>query len=123
MFKRTSIVNDIDTTALTISSIAEIGDSAHIHAFSRAFALQREEQLFLGDEAPLGNYDIFNRPFPDEPLAEHIQFESIAVNPFIKVGSINITAISSSSILHIGSSRNICLESRIKHVRHLREKT
>lgn len=121
MLKRTSIVNDIDTTAMTISSIAEIGDSAYIHAFSRAFALQREEQLFLGDEAQLAHYDIFSRPFPDEPLTEQIHFESIAVNPFIKVGSINITAISSSSILHVGSSRNICLESRIKHVRHLRE--
>ena len=122
MYKRTSIINDIDTTAVTISSIVEIGDSTYIHAFSRAFAVQREEQLFLGDEAQLANYEIFRRPFPDEPLTEHIHFESIPINPFIKVGSINITAVSSSSILHVGSSRNICLESRIKHVRHLRER-
>lgn len=122
MFKRTSIVNEIKTTGITNSSTAEIGDSAYIHAFSRAFALQREEQLFLGDEVQFSNYDVFKRPFPDEPLAEQIHFESTAMNPFIKVGSINIMAVSSSSILHIGSSRNICLESRIMHVRHLRER-
>jgi spore germination protein PE len=117
--KRTSNVGNINLTSLTIGSSFEIGDSVYIQSISRALAVQREVELFFDDEGNFSDFPIFQRPILLPPITEPFTYESMPKNLLIKVGKITIIAVSSASVLHIGSSRHINMESRIKHIRHL----
>lgn len=119
LHKRTSSVNYISINSLTIASTLEIGDSKHIQAFTRAIALQRERQLFFGNELSFSDYDIFNEPLPLEPVTEELFYETIALQQIIKVNSLKLTGSSTSSIVQIGNSQHVYLESRVKHIRQL----
>ncbi|MEQ2525673.1 spore germination protein GerPE [Bacillaceae bacterium CLA-AA-H227] len=119
--KRTSSVDRINVTSVTTASTLEIGDSSQIQAFSRALAVQREHELFYDNEFDFSQFDTFNEPLILDPIIDEIAFETIALNPIIKVNHIEIIGISTSSLLHVGNSRNIFMESRIKHIRHLRD--
>lgn len=119
-FKRTSSVNHVNLTSLSITSIFEIGDSHQIQAFSRAIALQREAQIYFSNEIHFEDYDIFSDPIPIEPITEQLTYEQVSFNPIIKVDKIEVNGVSTSSLLHIGSTRNAMLESRVKHIRHLK---
>lgn len=119
MLKRTSYVNNVRVRALIISSSFEIGDSSYIHAFSRAIAVQRERELFFSNEQHFEDYPIFSVEIPFDPLTEELTYETTSINPFIKVNNINIIAFSTSSTLHIGNTKNVYLEARLKHIRDL----
>ncbi|WP_342772314.1 spore germination protein GerPE [Bacillus yapensis] len=119
--KRTSSVDRINVTSVTTASTLEIGDSSQIQAFSRALAVQREHEIFYDHEMDFSQFDTFNEPLTLDPIIDEIAFETIALKPIIKVKHIEIIGISTSSLLHIGNSRNISMESRIKHIRHLRD--
>lgn len=120
LHKRTAIVNHVKTKVMTIGSNLQIGDSAYVHAYARGLAVQREQQLFFTNEGAFSHH-VFKMPLPDEPAEEQITFESIHLNPMIKVDTIDITSVSSASLLHLGNSRDVVLESRIKNIRQLRE--
>lgn len=117
---RTSSVDSININSVTLSSIVELGDSSMIQSFSRALAIQREQELFFGNEGDFSAYSIFSEKLPLLPITEalSLQFDNQA-SPIIKVKNINLTGVSSSSIVQIGSSRMIQMETRIKHIRHL----
>lgn len=119
MHKRTSIVNHLSVNVLTILSTLEIGDSAHIHGVTRALAVQRERELFFGNEGNFAGYGIFNKPILLEPITEPFTYETESFSPFIKVNNITINAVSTSSVAHVGNTKNINMESRIKHIRQL----
>lgn len=118
--KRTSLVQEISLNSLSNVSIFEIGDSAYINGYSRAIAMQREQEIFYGNEGNFLNYDIFSRRFAFEPITEGITLDKTNLQPHIKAGKIKIMAASASSVVQIGNSRNIFLESRVKHLRQLR---
>lgn len=118
--KRTSVVDRININSLSIVSTFEIGDSSHIQAFSRAIALQREQQIFFSDEIRFSDFDIFSETIQIEPIFENVVFETNSIQPIIKVGSIDIIGVSTSSVVHIGNTKKVNMESRIKHIRHLR---
>ncbi|WP_019153303.1 spore germination protein GerPE [Robertmurraya massiliosenegalensis] len=120
--KRTSSVERITINSLSIVSTLEIGDSSQIQAFSRAIAVQREHEIFFGNEMKFTNFDIFTETIPMEPIFEEVSFETFTINPIIKVGFIDITGVSTSSIVHIGNTKNVYMESRIKHIRHLHDR-
>ncbi|GIN62903.1 hypothetical protein J27TS8_28960 [Robertmurraya siralis] len=117
--KRTSVVDRIIINSLSIVSTFEIGDSSQIQAFSRAIALQRERQTFFSNEIRFSDFDIFTEAIPMEPIFENVTFETNSIHPIIKVGFLDITGVSTSSVIHIGNTKNINMESRIKHIRHL----
>ncbi|MDF1507380.1 spore germination protein GerPE [Robertmurraya sp. DFI.2.37] len=117
--KRTSAVDRVIINSLSIVSTFEVGDSSQIQAFSRAIALQRERQTFFSNEIKFSDFDIFTETIPVEPIFENVSFETNSVHPIIKVGFLDITGVSTSSIIHIGNTKNINMESRIKHIRHL----
>ncbi|PAE20789.1 spore gernimation protein [Bacillus sp. 7504-2] len=119
MNKRTSVVDRIIINSLSIVSTFEIGDSSQIQAFSRAIALQRERQTFFSNEIRFSDFDIFTEAIPMEPIFENVTFETNSIHPIIKVGFLDITGVSTSSVIHIGNTKNINMESRIKHIRHL----
>lgn len=119
MEKRTSFVNQIKVDSLQFASVFEIGDIHSINGHDRALAVQRDEEIFYGDEGSFQSYPVFQEPIPLGPITENITIERINKNPFIKVNDIDILALSGSAILQIGSTNHIYLESRIKHIRQI----
>lgn len=97
----------------------EIGDSSFIQGVSRAIAVQREAEIFFGNEGDFKSYPIFTESIPLPPLNEHITMHTTQLNPVIKVRNIDVIGVSASSLLHIGSSKHISMESRVEHIRHL----
>ncbi|WHY78932.1 spore germination protein GerPE [Neobacillus sp. WH10] len=120
MLTRTSNVDHLEVKLVSFSSVIQLGDSSIINGLSRALAVQREAEIFFGDEGNFPSYPIFTRPLPLSPITETMSFLQHNINPIIKVNNINAIAVSSSSILHVGNSRNVSMESRIKHIRQLR---
>jgi spore germination protein PE len=119
MLKRTSAVDKINIDTLAFSSVFEIGDSSVIQGFSRAIAVQREAEYFGAREGSFSEYSIFSEPIPLLPIEEEISIQTTQLNPVIKVQNIDINGVSSSSIIHIGSSKHISMETRVKHFRQL----
>ncbi|HHW39139.1 MAG TPA: spore germination protein GerPE [Bacillales bacterium] len=115
---RFSIVDRFNLRSLAFSSVLEIGDSNQILPYSIALAVQREEEIFYGHEGHF-NFPLFLTLIPRPLLSEQIQINRINESSEIHVHSVNITAASVASVIHIGSTNLIEGESWIKHIRHL----
>ncbi|SEN13310.1 spore germination protein PE [Mesobacillus persicus] len=123
MLQRTTSVKDIEIDSLAISSVLQIGDSEYIHGFSRAIAVQRQVELFFGNEGNFADYPIFSEPITLPPVSEKIHLTRQNINPFLKVGKIDIIGVSSSAVVHLGNTKHVSLETRIKHIRQLLPKS
>jgi spore germination protein PE len=119
MYRRTSIVPNIYINSLAFSAVFEIGDADTIQANSRAIAVQRQFPLFLKDEADFSSYPIFSEPIPSPDLDESVSSTFIHENPVIKVQSLYLVGASNSSVIQVGSSKNVKAEARVKHIRQL----
>lgn len=115
---RLSIVDKFKLRTLSYSSILEVGDSNQILPYSLALAVQREQEIFFGNEGHF-NYPVFTTPIPRPLITEQIQINTINESPKIYVHSVDITAASVSGVIQIGSTNTIQGESRIKHIRQL----
>jgi spore germination protein PE len=102
----------------SFSSILQLGDSCIINGFSRALAVQREAEIFFGNEGNMSSYSITTKPIPFLPINEALYFTAHNTNPLIKVQNMDIIGFSNSSILHVGNTKNVSLEARVKHIRH-----
>ncbi|AYV65427.1 spore germination protein GerPE [Niallia circulans] len=121
MFQRTSVVDSINISTVSFSSIVELGDATYHQALSRAIAVQRQKELFYGSESDYKDYDVFKEPIPLIPIMENVECHFENLKPIIKVHHINITGISSASLLQIGNCRHIYTEARIKHIRQFEQ--
>lgn len=121
LHKRTSYVGDIHILSLDIASNLEIGDTTMIESFARVLALQREEEIFYSNEGDFSQYNIFIEPVEFQPISENIFFESTSTNPFINVKKLNVKFVSTTSVIQIGSNKQAYMESRIKHIRQLKQ--
>jgi spore germination protein PE len=119
MFQRTASVKEVQVDSLAIASVLQIGDSSIIDSSAKAIAVQREKELFFGNEGNFKEFPIFSEPIPLPPVYENVTMSQQNSSPFINVGQINIIGISSSSIVHIGNTHHVALESRVKHIRQL----
>jgi spore germination protein PE len=119
MFNRTANVHSISINSLGSSSCLQIGDSIEIHNVTHALAVQRERELFFENEGDLRAFSIFNRLQPLTPSVDDVEMQTTSLHPIIKVGKIDVLALSSSAILHIGNSEHIQSETRIKHIRQV----
>jgi spore germination protein PE len=120
MLKRTSYVDSLKVDSLQFSSIIQLGDSSYIQGGNRALAVQREEEIFFGQEGDFNQHPVFSQPLPFAPFTERFAMETIhEPTARIKVGNIDILGVSSSSLVHIGSSKCVQMEARVKHIRHL----
>ncbi|MEW5321461.1 spore germination protein GerPE [Geobacillus thermoleovorans] len=117
--KRTSVVQAFHAETLIIGSVLQIGDSERISARTRAFAVQRQYELFFGPEGEQ-IFPVFAKPIPrwtsPPPAAAR---QTLHESPVISVQSVRVLAISSSAIVHIGSTSTAEAEARIKHIRQL----
>lgn len=119
MLIRTSIVDTLKLNTLSFSSIVEIGDSSYIQGFSRALAVQREKDLFFGNEGNFSAFPAFSKNPRFQAIDENFSMYQEHLHPIIKVKSVNIVGASAASIIHIGSSNHISMESKIVHLRQL----
>jgi spore germination protein PE len=119
MLQRSSYVDNIAVKIVSFSSILQLGDSCIINGLSRALAVQRESEIFLGNEGNFNAYSIFSEPIPFAPVNEPFTFRTHNPKPLIKVQKIDVIGFSSSSILHVGNSKHISMEARVKHIRQL----
>lgn len=118
LIPRLSVVDNFNLRSLAYSSILEIGDSNQILPYSKALAVQREEEIFLENEGHF-NFPIFTTPIPRPLISEGIQINRVNESVKIHVHLLDITAASFSGVIHIGSTNHIEGESWIKHIRQL----
>jgi spore germination protein PE len=119
MLQRSSYVDRIDIKVASFSSILQLGDSCIINGLSRALAVQREEEEDYGNEGNYAAYSIFSEPIPFTPITENILYRTHHLNPIIKVNKLNVIGFSSASVLHVGNTQDISMETRVKHIRQL----
>lgn len=121
MKKRQSIVDHLKVVSLAYSAVIEIGDSNMILPNSRALAVQRQFEIFYGNEGNFDTYQIFNRPIPVPDITERIMIKRMNEAPTIHVHSVKVLAGAFSSVIQIGSTNIITGEARVKHIRQLGE--
>lgn len=119
MLQRVSNVNRVDVMVASFSSIIQLGDSCIINGFSRALAVQREAEIFFGNEGNPSSFSVTNKPIPLPQINEALSFRAHNTNPLIKVNHIDIIGVSNASTLHVGNTKNVSLEARVKHIRQL----
>jgi spore germination protein PE len=122
MLQRTSAVNAIKVNSASFATTIQLGDSRIINGFSRALAVQREADVFYGNEGNFSKYPVFSEPIPLLPINEKITMSTHNPFPVIKVNTVSILAMSSAAILHVGNSENVSMEARVKHIRQLLHK-
>jgi spore germination protein PE len=123
MLQRTSYVDNVAVKIASFASTIQLGDSCIINGLSRALAVQREAEIFYGNEGSFAAYSVFSKPISLPPITEPINFRIHNPKPLIKVQNIDIIGVSSSSILHVGNSKHISMEARVKHIRQLLPQT
>lgn len=119
MLQRTACVNHLNIDIVSFASTVQIGDSKIVNSQSRALAVQREADIYLGNEGNFQRYSIFSEPIPLLPITENLSYRTSHINPTIKVNKLGVIGISSASILHVGNSENVSLEARVMHIRQL----
>jgi spore germination protein PE len=117
--KRTSIVQFFHGKEVIFSSVLQIGDSQKITSRSQVLAVQRQYELFFGKEGE-SSFPIFTKPIPKiQSDDRNISLQTLHQSPVISVRSIRVLAVSSSGVVHIGSTSTVDAEARIKHIRQL----
>lgn len=119
MLNRTAKVDFIKVDSSGTGSCVQIGDSSLLLSYTRAIALQREQEIFYSNEANFDSYEIFSYSFPIPPLEEHLLFHSTSINPIIKVGSIRVSGLAAGAMIHVGNTKHIQRENRSLHIRQL----
>ncbi|WLR42906.1 spore germination protein GerPE [Bacillus carboniphilus] len=123
ILNRLSKVNVAYINSIGISSIFHVGDTNQMDLKVNVFAIQREAEIFFSKEADLNKFPIYREfiPLPsfDEDFAG-AYYNSALV---IKVDGVKVTAISSSSVVQVGSANSIKAESRVKNIRQLLRKS
>ena len=64
MIQRTSCVDTLNLDIVAFASIIQLGDSCIVNGFSRALAVQREAEIFYGNEGNYSAYPVFSEPIP-----------------------------------------------------------
>jgi spore germination protein PE len=120
MEKRCSYVDSIHIDSCIFSSIIQLGDSSFVQSMTRALAVQREAEIFWGNEGDFRKYRVFSEPIHHLPITEQLEVHTFkSPSAILKVKNIDIIAISSSSVVHVGNSNMVQMETRVKHIRHL----
>lgn len=119
MWQRTSKVEKISINLLTFSGVVELGEVKHLDGYRNTLAIQREHELFFGNEAPMEIFRQFYKEPEFEPIYEDIRMTFEHVNPYIQVNTICPLAVSNGGVLHIGNGDWVNLNSRTVHIRQL----
>lgn len=119
MHKRTANVDFIKIDSVGLGSCVQIGDSSLIQGYTRALALQREQEIFFTSETSLAPYEVFYQSLPMPPIDEQVFFDSISSHSVIKVGSIRVLGLAAGALVHVGNTCHIQRENRSMHIRQM----
>lgn len=114
---RTSCVDSIRINAISNSGVCIVGDAFQLAPQSKIFAVARQWPIFNGQEGDLSQYPLFQRPIPLPAISEPVTMNIHHHSP-INIGRVTVLGVTASAIVQIGSSQEIDMESRIKHIRH-----
>lgn len=77
-------------------------------------------RAFFGNEGDFAAFPIFFDPIPFQPITENLAMQTYnPLSSIIKVNNIHVIGVSASSFVHVGNSKTIQMESRVKHIRQL----
>ncbi|HZG61556.1 MAG TPA: spore germination protein GerPE [Anoxybacillus sp.] len=117
--KRLSMVQLVHNELTSFSAVFQIGDSKEITSRVKVLAVQRQQELFFGNEGEV-TFPIFTNPIPRLAIdTTSLQINKLNESPAISVRTIRVLAIAFSAVVHIGSTSTIDTEARIKHTRQL----
>lgn len=119
MWQRSSCVENISIKLLTFAGVVQLGEVTYIDDYNITLAVQREHELFFGNEAPIELFKNFYKEPEFEPIYENIRMTFQHKNPCIHVNNICLLAVSNSGFLHIGNGDWVNLNSRTVHIRQL----
>lgn len=117
--KRNSLVKFAGIKSIIIGSVLEVGDSVQIRGHAEALAVQRRKQLFYAYEGDLRAFSAFQKPIPLPAIYEPFTASKINGDPNIRVGNLHVVAVSSASVVHVGSTSHVSMEARVKHIRQI----
>ncbi len=115
-------MTQINVTAISSSSILNLGDTHQVQPKMKGIAVQKEGETFQGD-LKFENFPIFQRKanWPDYQPTSNVQKITFHHNPTIHVKQVYLLALSTSSIFQVGNINHISSEARIKHFRIILE--
>ena len=116
---RTAIVGDVIVRSLLLSSVVDVGEIGSMFPASQVFAVQRERSVYLGNEGNLEQFPIFRQSFARIQSTEGVELDIRNRIPVIRVRSVDIYGISTSSVLQIGNVGVVDATNRTKHIRQL----
>lgn len=119
MNKRTTYVKDLALLTLSYSSVLEIGDAQTATPFSNVIAVQKEGGFQTDEGYEFEQFPIFSQETPSIPK-KNLEQLHVHHSPNIQVDHINITGVSTSSIVQLGNLNSIDAEARVKHIRILK---
>jgi spore germination protein PE len=115
--KRWSVVKQMKINNISLASILQIGDNESIKPVSKALAVQRQIATFRENEGNFDEFPLFKRVIPIPDAYEEVNMTIDHVCDTIQVNCVRVLAVSSSSVVQVGSNCLIESETRIKHFR------
>nr|WP_283775161.1 spore germination protein GerPE [Bacillus zhangzhouensis] len=122
MMKRTSQVKFTKVNSVGISSVVQLGDTQELCPKVKVLAVQRTISLFYGNEAEnldAKEFEVYYEPIPLMLPERSVRTAFHHEKPVIKVSSIHVEGVSSSSVFQIGSTCRMNGVARVKHIRQL----
>lgn len=119
LLNRISNIHAAYVNSIGISSIFQIGDSMEINPTVKVLAIQREQEIFYGNEGNLQKFSLFRENIPQPFFDEEFYSAYYNETPTINVNGVKVIAASSSAVIHFGSTDEINAVARIKHIRQL----
>lgn len=116
---RNTVAGTCGVLSVDETSVVQIGDCKRLAPVTRALAVQRERAVYRRGEFALRDFGLLRRFVPLPAITERVAMRRIQANPDIRLGALRVLALASTSIVQIGSGRELFAESRIKHIRHL----
>lgn len=114
---RFSVVKSIKIRSIQIAGTGHFGDSYALVPRSKVLAVARELPIFSDEDDDVSQYEIYTRPIQLPPITDEVQVTRNNEQPYIRAGHISIHGVSTSGIVHIGSTKHIDTEARVKHMR------
>ncbi|MGP4041851.1 spore germination protein GerPE [Gracilibacillus sp. D59] len=114
-------MKQIKMHSLSYSSSFQIGDAKEIEPNADVLAVQKEGGVSSDKGFELDQYPIFNTTIPTTPDPEFVVGEHCHHQKNISVSTMDIMAVSTSSVVQLGSNKKIDSFSRLKHIRILKD--
>ncbi|MGN8644633.1 spore germination protein GerPE [Gracilibacillus sp. HCP3S3_G5_2] len=112
-------MKQIRINSIADSSVFQIGDAKEVEPNADILAVQKEGGISSDKGFELDQYPIFHTTIQTVSDPEVVNGDHYHYRNNITVSTIDITALSTSSITQLGNNKNVYAFSRTKHIRIL----